>query len=59
MQAYIFEHLCITLQSLYNRVMSKAKPDFKKYGSKGGKKTLKKHGTKHFSRIAKLRWAKK
>ena len=41
--------------------MKKKKPKFvntQKIGKKGGAQTLKRHGRKHFSDIAKKRWAK-
>ena len=39
--------------------MNKTTLDFlRKIGSKGGKATLKKHGKKYMSKLAKLRWKK-
>jgi hypothetical protein len=34
------------------------KSDLKAWGSQGGKTTLKKHGSTHFSKAAKLKWEK-
>lgn len=46
----------MTIQKI--NIQEEVEKFLRKQASKGGKNTVKKHGTKHFSDIAKKRWAK-
>lgn len=59
-QVFLDPALAKNSQRLYNVRMNKKTKDIaSELGRLGGEKTLEKHGTEHYSRMAKKRWEKK